>query len=311
MSAVAAVLTDGLSLGISAGLRRAGEALSGASRSTADAAPALGSEVRKMFDVVSLERPSAAPSPLPKVVVGKIVDAGTTALKPSEAEQLSTETDATKQKRETLGFIEYLKQAMSGAFKRLAYEPPSQLDDAELTALRDHFDPTLKQNQSAAFVAKFRSTIEEFQSSPVSKIGRRNAWDEKRGSERVELETRVAWLIAKGSGRRLIYVDRAFTGWFQRQHEQAPSWAETSRSTAYDSGHNQLSLQQDAAWHGPLGDRTDHETPIGPDMMIKYVEPEFHELALQKQRDVWLAEPETFMMDYSYAPPKMIKVAGS
>jgi hypothetical protein len=46
-------------------------------------------------------------------------------------------------------------------------------------------------------------------------------------------------------------------------------------------------------------------------MMIKYVEPELKDLALQKQKDVWLAEPETFMMDYSYAPPKMIKVAGS
>src|SRR6185312_142868 len=118
-----------------------------------------------------------------------------------------------------------------------------------------------------AFAAKFRSVLLEFQSSPVSKIGRRNAWDEKRGHERFELETRVAWLIAKGSGRRLIYVDRAFSGWFQRQKDRGPSAAETTRSSAYDSGHIQLSLEQDAEWHGPVGERIDHEVPVGPDMM--------------------------------------------
>ena len=311
MSAVAAVLTDGFSLGISAGVGAATRIVSGAARSATDAAPALAAEVRKMFDVVALETPTAPKSPLPTIAAGKIVDAGNTAIKPAEAERLSADTEATKQKHETLSFVEYLRKSMAAAFKRLVTEPPSKLDDAELTALRDHFDPTLEQNQSPAFAAKFRSAIQEFQNSPVSQIGRRTAWDEKRGHERFELETRVAWLISKGSGRRLIYVDRAFSGWFQRQKEQAPSWAETARSSAYDSGHNQLSLQQDATWHGPLGDRTDHETPLGPDMMIKYVEPEFVELALQKQHDVWLAEPETFMLDYSYAPPKMIKVAGS
>ena len=108
-----------------------------------------------------------------------------------------------------------------------------------------------------------------------------------------------------------IYVDRAFSGWFQRQKDRGPSAAETTRSSAYDSGHIQLSLEQDAEWHGPVGERIDHEVPVGPDMMIKYVEPEFVELAQERQRDVWLAEPETFMLDYSYAPPKMIKVAGS
>jgi len=311
MSAVAALLTDGLSIGVAAAGGAAGRVISGAASNASAIESTLVADVQKMFSVVSIDAPVSSPSTLPNVVVGKLVDAGSTAAKPPVAHATSRDSEAKQQQQQSLSFLQYLNKQMVLAFKRLIDEPPKKFDDAALAALRDNLDPSLDRNQSTAFVAKFSAVLQEFQSSPVSKIGRRNAWDQKRGHERFELETRVAWLVAKGSGKRLIYVDRAFSGWFQRQNERGSSVADTGRSRAYDSGHNQLSLEQDATWNGPLGERTDRELPLGPDMMIKYVEPEFVELAQEKQRDVWLAEPETFMLDYSYAPPKMIKVAGS
>ncbi|MEP6866561.1 MAG: hypothetical protein ABJE66_38450 [Deltaproteobacteria bacterium] len=123
----------------------------------------------------------------------------------------------------------------------------------------------------------------------------------------MELETRVAWLITKGAGKRLIYVDRAFSASLERQNHDAQ--VGISRSSAYDSGANQLSLEEDGTWETPNGQQTNHEKPLGPDLMLNYVEPEFADVVLETQKQVWLTPPETFMLDYSYAPPRMIKVA--
>ena len=204
MSAVAAVLTEGLSIGVAAAGAAAGRVISGTARNTTAITSTLAGDVQKMFSVVSLEAPVSSPSALPKLVAGKSVDAGNTAVKPMAAGAMSSDSEAKQQQQQSLSFLDYLNKQMVVAFKRLIDEPPKTFDDAALTALRDNMDPGLDRNQSPAFAAKFRSVLLEFQSSPVSKIGRRNAWDEKRGHERFELETRVAWLIAKGSGRRLI-----------------------------------------------------------------------------------------------------------
>lgn len=307
VAAVAAVLTDGLSVLLEGGIGLASGLALGAEAATTAEAAIANVNVARMRELISITVPSAAAPAvaISKVAARKATDAGTHALTPSLAMAVSSDSEATRDKTAAVGYLDFLRNSMDKEFDQLSKKPLSAATDGELLALYQFFDP--QKHSTQLYVAKFRASVDRYVHSHASQIGRKLAWDEKRDNSHVELETHVAWLITKGAGKRLIYVDRAFSATFQRLHHDAPT--AFSRSGAYDSETHQLSLQQDATWATPLGQETHHEKPLGPDLMLNYVEPEFVDIALQAQDQVWLAPPETFMLDYSYGAPRMIKVA--
>jgi len=240
-----------------------------------------------------------------KDVVKTGVAAGKQALTAPLGRGVTTDSEATEDKAAALQYIKVLKDAATLRFKAYREVPPATATDLELKTLYDAFDDAL--HQQTMYEEQLRESVQRFVDSTASKLGRRLAWDDKRDLQHVELETRVAWLITRGAGKRLIYVDRAFAATYQLARQQGAT--SIDRGSAYDSGTHQLSLRDDATWSILGVKEVRHESPIGPDVMINYVEPEFCEMALQMQDQIWLAPPETFMLDYSKGFPKMVKVA--
>jgi hypothetical protein len=307
LSAIAAVATDGLSLLVSGGVGAAAKMLG--SEMAAGAGAAIANvNVAKMCALIAIS-PVSSPSPIApatvKAAVGKVVDTIKGAVVPGLAKSASANSPAAEQKTVAQGYLEYLGRTMDQKFADLSRKAPSVATDGELVALLGAFAP--ENHATEIYVARFRGALDRYVHSHAPQIGRRIAWDARHADTRVELETRVAWLITKGAGKRLIYVDRAFDATLQRQIHEAQDGA--SRGAAYDGGVNQLSLQEEGTWNTPKGSETRHEKALGPDLMLNYVEPELVQLALQAQEHVWLTRPETFMLDYAYAPPRMVKVA--
>jgi hypothetical protein len=307
LSAVAAVVTDGLSLLVSGGIGVAARMLGTEVAAGAEAAIA-NINIAKMRALIAISPappPASATLATVKAAVGKVVDTAKGAAAQALAERASANSPAAEQKTVEQGYLNYLGRTMDQKFAEFSTKAPSVATDAELLALLGAF--ASENHATEIYVARFRGALDRYVHSPASKIGRRVAWDERHANARVELETRVAWLLTKGARKRLIYVDQAFDATLQRQNHEAQIGV--TRSGAYDGGVNQLSLQEEATWDTPHGAESRREKPLGPDLMLNYVEPELEQLALQTQEHVWLTRPETFMLDYAYAPPRMIKVA--
>ena len=267
----------------------------------------------KNLDSVAILAPGARPHGVEpresatEPFVRGVADVGKESVSGLAGRNVSVNSEETQEKEQAASYIDYLRDRSMSIFEHLREYPPGVATDAELLALFESFVGS--RHTLTHYRSKLAAAIERYKGSSVSKMGRRVAWDEKRDHQHVELETRVAWLVTRGAGKRLIYVDRAFSAVYQTVREQGPQTPVWRRSEAYDDGEHQLSLAQDATWSVFGTEQIRHEKPLGPDLMINYVEPEFVELALEKQQHIWLARPETFMLDYSYAPPRMVKVA--
>jgi hypothetical protein len=221
---------------------------------------------------------------------------------------ISTDSKETNEKNAALGYIGFLRDTSALFFQELREGPPGTATDAELLALWRSFDAS--HHTTARYTVEVNDAIERYLTSPVSELGRITDYVD---NKRVEKESRVAWLITKGGGKRLIYMDRIFSAWYQERIERGDH--EVKRSDAYDSDENKLSLDQQAEWssHGHV--RTDSEKPLREDRMLSFVELEFRDLALQKQEKIWLKAPEVYMEDWehqvAYGVPSIKKVAGS
>ncbi|MEO8551353.1 MAG: hypothetical protein ABI678_15325 [Kofleriaceae bacterium] len=315
LSIIGTIVETALSAAISAALKKAGSLMSGAARVAAKAGASATVDPSRVKQLVNAAAPavtvaeklvagveSAAAKGGPKALAKTAADAGKQQLKGQFSDP---EAGGSRGKEKRTEYIDYLKAEMEDRFQALQQGPPGVATDTELLALKESFN--ISHHREATYRSHFAAAIERYANSPVSDIGRHTAYDEKRGNAHVELETRVAWLLTRGAGRRLIYVDRAFETSFHKIQDR--STGAMSRGSAYDSGTNQLSLQADATWSHGGEEQTHHEVPLGPDLMLNYVEPEFIALALEMQAQTWLAPAETFMLDYSYLPPKMVKVA--
>jgi hypothetical protein len=221
---------------------------------------------------------------------------------------VSSDSKETNEKNSAIDYLNFLGDTSARFFQHLAEAPPGTATDAELLALWRSLDADY--HTAEMYRLEIDDAIEHYLSSPVSEMGRSLDWD---GTKHVEKEVRVAWLITKGGGKRLIYMDRLFDAWYQERQQRGDH--DVKRSDAYDAGENRLSLSQEAEWTSKLGTRRDSETPIRDDKMLKFVESEFKEMAIAKQKKIWLSEPETFMEDWdhqiSYGVPSIKKVAGT
>jgi hypothetical protein len=230
------------------------------------------------------------------------VDAAREHTKTPLASAVAEDSQEAHERQQSLAYIDFLRDNSRLVFKKMRQDLRGTMSDASALALYASLQSDFKPigTYRAAVEAQLRRYIE----SPLSRLGRRVAWDSRYGGKRVELETRVAWLVVAGE-KRLVYVDRAFSALYQSMRDQG---IDVQRSGAYDSKSNQLSLRDDATWTAGKTTETRHETQLAPDQLVRYVEPEFVDVAVQKQEQVWLARPETFALDDSTLPPRLVKV---
>src|SRR5262249_17498018 len=149
-------------------------------------------------------------------------------------------------KSAAISYLKYMTDEAARRFDSLRVQAPAKANDAQFVALWTAFDDDHNPDPSA-YEDAIRAALGRYEESPVSKMGRRLDW---RDAQQYELETRVAWVILPGAGKRLVYVDRAFSAAYQLSHQspQPQGRLAPNRSSAYDSGTQQLSLQDDATW---------------------------------------------------------------
>jgi hypothetical protein len=224
----------------------------------------------------------------------------------------STDSKETAEKNAALNYIDFLRNESADVFQNLREDAPGTTTDAELLALWRSFDAAL--HTTDRYRNELNEKIEKYLSSSVSKIGRSSDWNNEPsalGPRQVEREVRVAWLVTKGAGKRLVYMDRTFDGWYL-ERQGNPITSRVTRSAAYDSGENQLSLSQDATWNVNGKDETRSEKPLQDDRVLSFVEPEFEKMAIAKQEKIWLESPATFAEDWDHqvavGVPRIIKV---
>ena len=212
----------------------------------------------------------------------------------------STDSKETAEKNAALNYIDFLRNESAEVFQELKEGAPGTTTDAELLALWRSFDAAL--HTTTRYRNEVNEKIEQYLSSSVSKIGRSSDWNSDPsmlGPRQVEREVRVAWLVTKGAGKRLVYMDRVFDGWYL-ERQGNPLTSRVTRSAAYDSGENQLSLSQDATWNVNGKNETRSEKPLQDDRVLSFVEPEFEKMAIAKQEKIWLESPATFAEDWDH-----------
>lgn len=177
------------------------------------------------------------------------------------------------------------------------------IDDAAALALLKVLNPDVLTVEM--FRAQCAAALARYAASNVSKIGREADHEE---GKKVEKEIRVARLIPAWGPMFYVYQDRVFDGWYTDINQRS---ANTNRSGVYDDPQNAFSLNQEADWtiHGK--EKRGHETPIRPDKILNRVEPEFVELAIAKQKAVWLTNIETFHETWINGQHHVTKVAGA
>ena len=217
----------------------------------------------------------------------------------------SADSSEANEKAQALNYADILNGRADVMFEQLNQDI-GRATDAIAMAIWRSLDPSM--HSASMYKGKLGASLKRYSESNVSKMGRETGFDEKSGKH-AEKEVRIAKLITPGAGIKYVYMDRVFDGWYRDVNLKHPGTAE--RSPAYDAGENQLSLEQDASWKVEGKEKHGAEKPLAPDRMLNYVEPEFQELAIQKQKHIWLNEPETFQMTYANGHPQVIKVAGS
>ncbi|MEP6866559.1 MAG: hypothetical protein ABJE66_38440 [Deltaproteobacteria bacterium] len=142
LDVVAAVLTDGLSLLVSAGVRGVAGALGRGAMAAAETVAAE-IDVQKMRALISIAAP---PPQMPatisgiKKVIGATVNAAKGAAKPHVADALS-DSGVTEQQTAATGYINYLEGALDQKFDDLMRTAPGVTNDTELQALYDSLNP--------------------------------------------------------------------------------------------------------------------------------------------------------------------------
>ena len=212
----------------------------------------------------------------------------------------STEANA---KRQALSYTDLLGSRSDRIFDHLSNDVGSASDAVALAIWRS-MDPSL--HERPIYRDKLANALARYADSPVSRMGRELEFE---GSKHVEKEVRIAKIIVPGAGVKYAYMDRVFDGWYRDLKLTKPGAVE--RSGAYDSARNALSLEEEGGWSSRGEQQTRREEPLAPDKMLRFVEPEFQELAIQKQKDVWLDDPEVFQLTYVHGYPQLVKVAGS
>lgn len=213
----------------------------------------------------------------------------------------SGESREANQKTQALGYLDLLSNHSAVVFQVLQLQLGT-LTDAEALAMRDAFDA--RYHTADLYQAQLGAALRRYKDSHVSEMGRSMDW----GGRRVEREIRIARILVPGAGARYAYMDRLFDGWYQT--DQAAHRGTVERSPAYDSPQHALSLDQPASWTVNGEEVTRRETPLRPDGLLSFVEPEFLDLALEKQAAIWLTGPETFQLVYTASGPRLVKVAG-
>lgn len=216
---------------------------------------------------------------------------------------MSSDSAEVNEKAQALGYADILNGRADVMFEQINQDI-GRVTDAIALAIWRSLDPSM--HSAAMYKAKLGASLKRYSESNVSKMGREAGFDDKK---HVEKEVRIAKLITPGAGMKYVYMDRVFDGWFRDVNMKHPGAIE--RSPAYDAGENQLSLEQEAGWKVDGKEKRGAEKPLAPDRLLNYVEPEFQELAIQKQKHIWLNEPEVFQMTYANGHPQVIKVAGS
>lgn len=221
----------------------------------------------------------------------------------------SDESAAAGEKTQSLSYLDMLSNDAALAADALSAQF-GEVSDAEALALWDVLHPS--KMTVSSFETKIAAKMKSYLASPVSKIGRSMDWEDNgdHRAKHVEKEVRVVRVLVPGAGAKYAYQDRVFDAYLHDQNMIHPGTAE--RSGAYDSNDGALSLKQDATWtFDGKEEEQHHENPMRPDRMINYVEPEFEELALQKQEKIWQTQIETYQMTYASGAPRLVKVAGS
>lgn len=216
--------------------------------------------------------------------------------------------DNANEKAQSLNFVDYMSDSAMTSFQQVREDAAAASDIALLAIFRAY---EASRCTPSMYRAKAKAMLERYKASHASEIGRRDGQSDARpppvDGGNFKLETRVAWLIV-GGGKRLIYVDRAF-----EQAAVDPSKTDPDNlhkpGPAYQ-GQHALSLQDNADWTNgdPKAARRMHAAPVGLETMLGFVEEEFVDVALQQQETMWLAQPETFTMNYDTNPPHISKV---
>ena len=221
-------------------------------------------------------------------------------LNPATSDQSS---DAAE-KSQSMSYIDQLKQEADVAFDHLDQDV-GEVSDGVALAYLQAFEPT--KHSEAIYKEKLRQKVERYIASPVSKIGRSMDWEANDigPATHVEKEVRIVRVLVPGYGVRLAAQDSVFDGFL---HDHSGT---AERSGAYDASSGALSLSQDATWKVGGKEQQRHETPLRPDKILNYIEPEFEALAIQKQEKTWQKPIETYQMSFVNGRPHLVKIAGA
>ena len=229
---------------------------------------------------------------------------GKGAVSPSLNPATSKDSPDAAEKAQSESLIGLLKKQGDVAFDQLDQDISTVSDGMALTWWR----ALAPQDQSEEmYAAKMHETLRKYIASPVSKIGRSMDWeaDGIGTAQHVEKEVRIVRVLVPGYGTRYAAKDSVFDGYL---HDH-PGTME--RSGAYDAPSGALSLAEDATWNIGGKEQRRHETRLRPDKILNYIEPEFEELAKQKQEKTWQQPIETYKLTFAAGHPRLIKVAGA
>lgn len=178
------------------------------------------------------------------------------------------------------------------------------MDDSQAMVLLNRLNPTVL--TSDAFLVQCTAELARFAESNVSKIGRESTYED---GKHVEREVRIARVISDMEPMRYVYMDRVFDGWYRDVTKRNAE--KTERSGVYDDQRNAFSLNQEADWKIDGEHKRGRETQLRPDKILNTVEPEFLELAQEKQKDTWLNNIETYQIRWINGQEQVVKVAGA
>lgn len=228
---------------------------------------------------------------------------GKTAAIKSFTSASSDQTQQANAKVQAMSYADTLSTNGNMMWLKIGHDIGS-VDDATALGILKSMDPITM--SAAQFHEQLSAQLARYAKSDISKLGREVDYE---NGKKVEKETRVGRLIPFHGPARLVYMDRVFDGWYR---DVATRNAEkTERSGVYDDPRNAFSLSQEADWKIDGKKQRRHEEPLRPDKILNYVEPEFEELAVQKQKDVWLTDVETFRESFVNGQYHLTKVAGA
>jgi hypothetical protein len=223
--------------------------------------------------------------------------------------------DAPQKQAQELNYIDRVKSQLMVTCQTVRERVPAECDDGQLLALFKSFEAA--RHTPAAYREMYEAKVQRYMATRIKTIGRRIEENPDRKPYDLPYATMqwqertVAWLrepstvgpeAPMGVGApHLIYVDTPFPGDFR------------TPEGGYH-GEHAMSLADEGEWKVPTGMTALPEDQYktvrgrgvaGVPQFVGYVEEEFVETALERNEEVWLHEPKSYVVDYSTGQPHL------